>query len=99
MTFIISCKDQPEIEESICSVSYESDIYPILDTACTQAGCHHSDSTNGDLTLYEGTKTLVENGSMWFRVIVTRDMPVGFKLDSIQLEAIKSWIEEGAKEN
>lgn len=96
---MFACKGEEEIEETICTVSYQSDIYPILDVACTQAGCHNNGSDNGDLTLYSGAKTMVDDGSMWFQVLVTRNMPIGIKLDSIQLDAIKIWIEEGAKEN
>ena len=87
---------EPEV---VCTISYKTDIEWIIDVACAQAGCHHNNSVNGDFTAYEGVKQKVDNGSLWFRVLVTRDMPPSITLDSTQLDVIKVWIEEGAKDN
>jgi len=99
LSMLVNCSSEPVLEDPVCTISYNDDLAYIFDVACSQVGCHHSNSTNGDLTIYNGVKNLVDDGSLWFRVLVTRDMPPVIKLDSTQLNAIKVWIEEGAKNN
>jgi hypothetical protein len=66
-----------------------------------QSGCHEQGSVNGDFTTYQGIEAKVENGSLYQRVVVQRDMPPTFSylyLDSCQIKEFYLWIKEGAPE-
>lgn len=64
-----------------------------------QSGCHEEGSINGDFTTYQGIKAKADNGSLYIRVVVNRDMPPLYSftyLDSCQVKEFYLWIKEGA---
>jgi hypothetical protein len=114
---ILSCKkDQATFPVFPCpSLPDTTHIHYVTDTAfdpnsiqfiiiqyCSyQSGCHEEGSLNGDFTTYQGIKAKVDNGSLYQRVVVQRDMPPPFSylyLDSCQIKEFYLWIKEGAPE-
>lgn len=86
-------------------ICYGTDIQPILNTNCTNIGCHSSSSRAAgyDLTSYEGVMQAVvpgkSNRSALYSSIkgLHPEMPQGRnKLSKKDLHKIKSWIDFGA---
>jgi mono/diheme cytochrome c family protein len=83
------------------TVSYSATIAPINFAQCNS--CHIPQGTgNGDFANYNGVKTKVDNGSMYLRVVVYKDMPTpgsGYTLTDEQRNQYDRWIRQGAKNN
>ena len=90
--FIVPCR--------IMSSTYKKDIKPIIITKCaTNSGCHSYNSPFGNFRNFNELKSTCENGSFRQRVIIQKSMPPGEPLDYCELEKIKIWLREGAKNN
>jgi hypothetical protein len=84
----------------ILTATYQKDIKPIIITKCaTSSGCHGYNSPFGDFRNFNELKSTCNNGSFKERVIVKKDMPPNGSLDVCELEKIKFWFREGAKNN
>jgi len=95
------------------NVSYSGHIQPLLTAKCARAGCHDDQTQAGNLSLtsYSNTTSsyLVvapgypQNSSLVLSVqgLSTKPMPpIGLPpLTSNQIEGIKIWVKEGAKNN
>lgn len=82
------------------SVSYNDMIRPIIESTCNTTGCHVAGGTgNGIFTNYAGLKAKVDNGSVYDRVVVQRNMPPNTRLNDCQINLIDAWINQGALEN
>ena len=82
------------------AVSFKDDIEPIVQNNCAISGCHIAGgSGNGLFINYAGIKDKVDNGSLRQRVVVARDMPVGFPLTDCQVDFIDAWTSAGAPNN
>jgi len=95
MTLVVqqSCNKEPEND---CEVSYKNDLVPITKTACT-GYCH----TSWDhFSTYENIKAVVDDGQLWEKVIVTKEMPLyPQSITEEQRELFACWIEAGAPNN
>ena len=96
--------DQPQPEPG---VSFQEDIFPILQASCAFPGCHAAPNpARGlNLTTYaDFEKGNVFNpgdskGSEVIRRIDGGGMPPGGPLPKDQIQLFKDWIDEGAKNN
>lgn len=82
------------------SISYATNIEPIIDGKCATSGCHvGGGSGNGIFDSYNAVKAKVDNGSFANRVLVVKDMPPSGLLTECQLKWIELWIAAGAPNN
>ncbi|GHN01179.1 hypothetical protein WSM22_26680 [Cytophagales bacterium WSM2-2] len=84
-------------------ISYSVHVYPIVAKTCALPQCHTSDFEHGNFTRYEDLKKKADNGKLRF-MIETHNMPHSFTdgpwyLTTCEIETIKKWIAEGAKNN
>lgn len=102
--------DKKEIPSS--NVSFSQHIYPVLNIKCNNAGCHDDQTRAGGISLTTWSNvvadpTVVFPGEpqnsrlVWSIEGISYPMPpVGYPtLTKNQIEGIKKWIEEGAKNN
>jgi len=93
------------------NVSYSAQVQPLFNQACNYSGCHDASTTGLNLTSY-GTAVLtipgiVVAGDPDHSVLVLRiqgsvgaRMPPGsFPLNQNQINGIRTWVHEGAKNN
>jgi len=115
LNFIIStviftdCKSEKNTVDPVClvdngkQISYKNDISPILIANCNR--CHASRSGSGGIYLdnYSDVKFYCENQyiieSITIRDNGTPAMPRGGRLTDCEIVTIKSWIEQGIKNN
>ncbi|PKL83775.1 MAG: hypothetical protein CVV24_03410 [Ignavibacteriae bacterium HGW-Ignavibacteriae-3] len=95
------------------NVSYSQHIQPVLTAKCARAGCHDDQTASGGLSLTSYSSTTAsylvvapgypQSSSLVTSVqgMTTRPMPpVGFPpLITNQIDGIKTWVKEGAKNN
>ena len=95
------------------NVSYSTYIQPVLTAKCARAGCHDDQTRAGNLSLTSYFNTTAsylvvapgypQNSSLVLSVqgLSTNPMPpVGLPpLTANQIEGIKTWVKEGAKNN
>ncbi|MGB3947606.1 MAG: hypothetical protein WBM13_06460 [Bacteroidia bacterium] len=102
--------DKGEVPKPIKTVSYTTDIVPIMQTYCygeNGQSCHVT-ATNmgapGDFTSYAGLKEKVDNNSISSRVFNLKDMPPTYSngptaLSAEHLETFRTWVNDGAPNN
>lgn len=83
------------------TISYSSDIAPIVAAKCNVSGCHNSGSSYGDFTSYTGLKAFASSGSLNTQVVTLKLMPKFpvLPLTSDQISKIDCWIQQGALNN
>lgn len=93
------------------SVYFEIDVLPILRSNCAFGGCHGAGSSEGgvELSSYDNVMSTADvrpgdpNGSDLYEVIIETDLdkrmpePPNEPLSSVQIDLIRKWIEQGAK--
>lgn len=104
--------DQRTIPDS--NVSYQQDIQPIFDLKCSNSGCHDNASMAGGVSLSTWANTTADPGVVFpgkpdnSRLVWTIEHyageppmpPVGYpSLTQNQIRGIRTWIQEGAKNN
>ncbi|MBL7891537.1 MAG: hypothetical protein JNL63_02815 [Bacteroidia bacterium] len=103
--FLVQCKKSTgdpfaNLDCSKISSAYSANIRPIFTSAaCSMQGCHNANSQYGDLTNYSGAKAMVDNGSMYLRVVKQGNMPPSGPLPLDDRKRIKCWIDSGAPNN
>jgi hypothetical protein len=83
------------------TVTWSSNIQPIINSNCATSGCHDASSSSGGYALntYSGVKTIANNGRL-LAVIESGSMPKGApKLDNCTINKVRRWINTGAMEN
>lgn len=97
-----SLSDTTHIHYIAVSDTDPNSIQVIVTGYCSyQSGCHEQNSINGDYTTYQGLKPRVDDGSLYRKVVVERDMPPLYSLtylDSCQVKEFYLWIQEGGPE-
>ena len=101
---VAGAEAEPEVEEA--GISFENDIFPILEENCALAGCHVAGGAAGlDLTGYdsfEKSGAFVPGNAKKSLVIIRIDgggMPPAGPLDDDLVDMVKDWINEGAENN
>lgn len=104
--FIISCYKDNEEELyglTTCdanSVSFNTDIKPIIETGCHIVGCHvQGGSTPTLYENYDQIKASVDNGKFETRVLIDKTMPPSAPLTDCQIKFIQQWLNDGAPNN
>ncbi|MEY3322854.1 MAG: hypothetical protein RLZZ417_2437 [Bacteroidota bacterium] len=105
----LSCNkgiDDPQVTPTNpCStVTFKTDISPIIIQTCAIKSCHVSGTGLGDYTNYTGLGKEATNGSFKKEVIMNKSMPPRnsngpTSLTAAQLEKFTCWINAGAPNN
>ncbi len=100
----LSCGDSTIITGcQTANMSFAQDVQPILNTYCR--GCHNSSSASGgiDLSSHTGVLGPANSGQLYGAIAHNagfQPMPQGGnKLGDCQIDKIKAWIDQGAKDN
>jgi len=98
----VSCKEIPEREELICTseeiISYQEKIIPILETKCSNEGCHSANFSAGDFTDLEGLVEKVNDASL-VKELENGTMPPVSPLTDEELQSFICWISNGHQNN
>jgi hypothetical protein len=82
------------------NASYSQHIQSILNNHCGTSGCHIAGGSSPVLfENYQQTKSKVDDGTFYNRVIVLRNMPPHYALSDCQIQYIKYWHDIGAPDN
>jgi len=93
------------------TMSFKTDILPILNNSCTKAGCHVAGGKNPDLTEANAFKALTDGSylkandpdnsvlMLWLNGKKSPVMPLGAGPDEKINAKIYAWIKQGAKNN
>jgi len=99
--FITACeyeKLQPFGVGCDSEVSCKNEVMPIINARCVS--CHFAGSGQSDFTSWPGLKAAADNGSIYNRTAVIKDMPLGGPaLTDDELKKIDCWLKQGAKNN
>jgi len=102
----LGCGDDEVVEPDACTdtVSYATDITPIINNACAVAGCHVAGFPNGAYEDYAGLKAAADNGSLRIQVVSTKVMPLEnpngpSTLTDAEIQLFDCWIADGAPDN
>lgn len=110
---LAACVHDPVVPEPVNTgeVSFKNEILPLLESACAIVGCHTGNNPPQKVNLSSYSLVIqtanVEAGnpdeSKLYQVMAedspSKVMPPGSPLPSAQIELVKRWIEEGAKDN
>ena len=89
-----------EIDCDTTAVSFNKDIFPIIQINCTVTGCHKAGGTApGTFENYNQIKAKVDDGDFKNRVLISQDMPPGVPLTDCQISHITKWLDDGAPNN
>jgi hypothetical protein len=109
IAFSLSCTkqaDDPQVTPlNPCStVTYKTDIAPIINQTCAIKSCHVSGTGLGDYTTYAGLGKEATNGGFKKEVLTNKSMPPRNSsgptgLTASQLEKFTCWINAGAPNN
>ncbi len=113
---VISCKHTPEevpggtnkqdsipvtTDDSVC---FNTQIQPLINASCAQAGCHDqaTQAEGINLSNYQGIKAIVNNGELMEVITETRPdkrmpPPPAPPLSAQEIQLIQRWINEGAR--
>lgn len=90
-------------------ISYQNTIQPLLENNCNFSGCHGNGSRAGktELSCYDSTMKIVApfnaTASLLYIALTKTDpirvMPPAGKLHDYKIEEVRTWIEQGAKNN
>ncbi len=104
--FLVSCTNYKEdllTDPALCvtdNVSFSKDIVPILNNSCNTTGCHTAGGfAPGYLTNHAEVIAMLDGGKLINRVAETMDMPPSGPLSDCQIDKIKAWVDQGAKNN
>lgn len=87
-----SCTHRPLDEVPVTpNVSFEKDIKPITSTVCIS--CHSS----GALDWSQYHNAFVRRYSIYQRVVVSKDMPMGKFLDEKDRALFRDWVDQGGQ--
>lgn len=86
--------------DTVATITYTNTIAALTNSNCAVSGCHTGVSPTGGLFLetYQQVREIALNGDMSSRVLVSEDMPPSGPLSRCDMEAIQTWINNGAPE-
>jgi hypothetical protein len=91
---------EPVIDScALLQVTYTKDIAPLISANCSTPNCHSNNFYFGDFTTYSGLRIKVDNGTFYYRVFTTRNMPLNGSLSHTQLQKIQCWLDAGTPNN
>jgi hypothetical protein len=89
----------PNSDCETVNISFSGNILPLVQANCAISGCHVSGTGRVVFTDYQGIKTVVDDGRLAQKVIISRSMPPDRPLTNCQIEQIQAWIDQGALNN
>lgn len=97
--FLASCltnvDEEVDVQEPITEVTFSLDVKPIIDNNCTQ--CHSTaGGTPPNLETYGGVSA---NAASIKAEVESKRMPIGGSLTDAEIQAIISWVDQGAQNN
>jgi hypothetical protein len=91
------------INQSHCdsvAATFSGKVNPIIQAKCAIPGCHVAGTgVPGNFSSYSGVKQKVDNGSFENRTITLKDMPPAGPLPANEIDILKCWLSDGAKNN
>jgi hypothetical protein len=85
------------IKSYLSGISYRLEIAPLIQANCATSACHDgSSSTLSDLTLYQ---ELYDRSGSIRGYVLTGYMPPSAKMDSYDIQALVTWIDQGSPNN
>lgn len=92
-----SLEDEDEPEKFVCepTVSWQSDILPIMTTSCALASCHDG-ITRLDWRNYDQVKLYAAQIK---RQTQDKSMPIDAPLSQHEIDLIGCWVDNGAPQN
>lgn len=74
-------------------------IAPLVDAHCNS--CHSNGSNDGDFMSYAGLKDKADNGSLYNRMVIVKDMPPSGStiLSDLEVSYMAAWIKQGSQNN
>ncbi len=82
--------------ETIREISFNRDVFPLIQTSCAKAACHGKNEFNPTLTNYA---EISRNAMNIRRVVLDGSMPYDRRLSNYEINLIVRWIDAGAKNN
>ncbi len=82
--------------EKIGEISFNRDVFPLIQTNCAKSACHVKGGFKPPLTNYA---EISRNAVSVRRVVVEGSMPYDRRLSSYEINLIVRWIDAGAKNN
>jgi len=101
--FAFACTSENAEDLGPCNtadVSYQNELQAIFKANCTNVGCHGGPNgvANLDLNTYASTKRIADDGSLVDRITgVGNLMPPGGALPDCEIDKIRSWVLDGAR--
>ena len=93
-----STTEETSVNCSGVTLTYASDVNPIVQASCAKSGCHASGSTNGPGPLVTYAQVYASRNEI-FSAVSSGSMPKDSRLSSNEKSIIMCWIENGASNN
>ena len=77
---------------------YRADILPLITSKCATPYCHNTDASGG-IVLQNYAEISAAKVRIYERAVVEKSMPLNFPLQPAELNLLKCWIDNGAKDN
>jgi hypothetical protein len=91
-----ACKKDPVDNNCDIVPTYNSAVKVIIDNNCALSGCHDGGGfAPGNYTSFQGLSGVTSNGKFRNRVLVVKDMPLGFELSASEFETLRCWADNG----
>jgi hypothetical protein len=87
------------IDCSLISARYSTDIAPIIQSKCAIPGCHNAAGASGGRVFESYNEVRAAVDRIRQRAIIEKTMPKTGSLSSFQIAQLKCWIDSGAPNN
>ena len=82
----------------LSKVTFATTIKPIIAQNCAIPGCHVPGGTgSSNFQIYDELKAKVDNGSFERRTIIEESMPPNRDLSACDIDKLKTWLTNGAR--
>jgi uncharacterized membrane protein len=77
---------------------FKADILPLITSKCATPYCHNTDASGG-IVLQNYAEISAAKARIYERAVVEKSMPLNFPLQPAEINLLKCWIDNGAKDN
>ena len=78
--------------------TFRADILPLITSKCATPYCHNTDASGG-IVLQNYTEISAAKARIYERAVIEKSMPLNFPLQPAEINLLKCWIDNGAKDN
>lgn len=106
--FVVSCRydkaellNPPNVGPFNCAIApskFQADILPLITSKCAIPGCHNTDASGG-IILQNYADISTAKARIYERAVVEKSMPASSPLQPAEINLLKCWIDNGAKDN